>query len=508
MEGITKVFPGVRANDRINIEVLPGEIHALLGENGAGKSTLINILTGLARPDEGRILLDGQPVEISSARAAIDLGIGVVHQHFMLVPTFSVVQNVALGLYKDWNPDPRLEGLAGEITAVANRLGVELAPWAVTETLPLGTRQKVEILKALHRGARLLVLDEPTAVLVPQEVTELFATLRSMVESGLSVIFITHKMEEVMAVCDRVTVLREGRVVGTWKSADTSPVELAERMVGRKVAFHIEKKEVAPGKPLLEIEDLTVEAEDGRKLLDKIDLTLREGEIVGIAGVDGNGQRELMEVLFGLRRPVSGGFRIEGREASRWSPRDMITNNIGRIPEDRQGMGLIMDMTIGENLILERFRRPPFSRKGFLDRRSIRKSIGDLIQRHDIRPPVPEIRIKNLSGGNQQKVIVARELLEEPKVLIAVNPTRGLDVGATEFVHQTLLRCRERGSAILLISSELREILSLSDRIAALYEGRIQGVVEGQEADPAQLGLWMTGGSQAQSEAAGTEIPQ
>lgn len=508
MEGITKVFPGVRANDRITFEVLPGEVHALLGENGAGKTTLMNVLAGLARPDEGRILLSGRSVEIPSARAAMELGIGVVHQHFMLVPTFSVVQNFAMGLHGGWNPQLRLRELAEEILAVAKRLGVKVNPWAEMETLPLGDRQKVEILKALHRGARLLVLDEPTAVLVPQEVTELFATLRSMVERGVSVILITHKLEEVMAVTDRVTVLRLGRVVGTWQTQETSTAELAERMVGRKVTFDIEKGEAAPGRAILEIEGLTLDAEDGRRLLDDIDLTLREAEIVGIAGVDGNGQRELMEVLFGLRRPSSGGFRIGGREASGWSPLDMITNHVGRIPEDRHGMGLIMDMTTGENLILERFQKAPFQRRGFLKRRSIRRKINELVHTYDIRPPVPEILVKNLSGGNQQKLIVARELLEEPRVLVAVNPTRGLDVGATEFVHQTLLRRRQLGSAILLISSELSEILSLSDRIAALYEGRIQGIVEGKNADPATLGLWMMGGSSASSPASAMKAPR
>ncbi|MEE8109874.1 MAG: ABC transporter ATP-binding protein [bacterium] len=493
MEEITKVFPGVVANDRVTFEVAPGEVHALLGENGAGKTTLMNVLTGLYHPDGGRIYLDGRRVRIPSPKAAIREGIGMVHQHFMLVPTFSVVQNVAMGLRESRNPMLHLDRLAEEVRNLARRFKMDLNPWAITETLSLGTRQKIEILKALYRKARLLILDEPSAVLTPQEFTELARSLRALVEEGVSIIFISHKLEEVMKVTDRVTVLRQGQVVDTVRTAETSPPELARMMVGRPVVFDFAKAESEPGPPVLEVQEVSVEDDDGLSLLKDMSLVVRRGEILGIAGVDGNGQRELAEVIFGLRTPRSGTVRIQGEDIRGWTPRDLTAQSVGRVPEDRHGMGLILGLTVRENLLLERFQERPFCRWGFLNGRAIEEQSHRLIRDHDIRPPSQNLSIAALSGGNQQKVIIARVMLKPPDLLIAMNPTRGLDVGATEFVYKKLLEQREKGSAILFISSELSEIMSLSDRIAVLYEGRIQGEVAGAEADELTLGLWMAG---------------
>ncbi len=493
MEEITKVFPGMIANDRVTLEVAAGEVHALLGENGAGKTTLMNILTGLYHPDGGKISLDGREVSIPSPKAAIRLGIGMVHQHFMQVPPFSVVQNVAMGMRESKNPVLRLDRLAEEIREMAARFKLELDPWAITETLPLGTRQKVEILKALHRKARLLILDEPSAVLTPQEFEELSRILRTLVDEGVSMVFISHKLEEVMQVTDRVTVMRQGKVIDTLRTADTSPAELAQMMVGRPVVFEFSKSEREPGEPVLELEGLRVEDDDGLIALKGASLSVRRGEILGIAGVDGNGQRELTEVIFGLRKPASGSVRIHGRDISGWSPRDLTDKGVGRIPEDRHGMGLIPALTVRENLHLERFQNVPFTRRGFLRGKVIEENSRRLVRSHDIRPQSTGIRVGALSGGNQQKVIVARVMMEAPDLLIAMNPTRGLDVGAAAFVYETFLERREKGGAILLISSELSEIMSLSDRIAVLCEGRIQGEVAGAEADELMLGLWMAG---------------
>ena len=493
MEEITKVFPGVVANDRVTFEVAPGEVHALLGENGAGKTTLMNVLTGLYRPDGGKIYMDGREVRIPSPKAAIREGIGMVHQHFMLVPTFSVVQNVAMGLRETRNPMLHLDRLADEVRTLAERFKMDLDPQAITELLPLGTRQKIEILKALYRKARLLILDEPSAVLTPQEFAELARTLRTLVEEGVSIVFISHKLEEVMKVTDRVTVLRQGQVVETVRTAETSPSELARMMVGRPVVFDFAKAERLPGPPVLELEEVCVEDDHGVVLLNDLSLVVRRGEILGIAGVDGNGQRELAEVIFGLGTPRSGTVRVKGEDIRGWTPRDLTARSVGRIPQDRHGMGLILDLTVRENLLLERFHEQPFCRRGFLKGRVIEEQSRSLIRDYDIRPPSQTLSIAALSGGNQQKVIFARVMFKPPDLLIAMNPTRGLDVGATEFVYKKILEQREKGSAILFISSELSEIMSLSDRIAVLYEGRIQGEVAGPEADELTLGLWMAG---------------
>ncbi|MFQ5691466.1 MAG: ABC transporter ATP-binding protein [Nitrospinota bacterium] len=493
MEEITKVFPGVVANDRVTFEVAPGEVHALLGENGAGKTTLMNILTGLYHPDGGRIFLDGREVSIPSPKAAIRLGIGMVHQHFMLVPPFSVVQNVAMGLRETRSPTLKFDRLAEDIRKLAARFRLDLDPWAVTETLPLGTQQKVEILKALYRKARLLILDEPSAVLTPQEFEELSQILRALVDNGVSIIFISHKLEEVMSVTDRLTVLRGGRVIDTVRTADTSLPELAQMMVGRPVVFEFPKSEREPGETVLELDDVSVQDDKGLTALRGASLKVRRGEILGVAGVDGNGQRELAELIFGLREPASGTVRIEGKDIRGWGPRDLTARSVGRIPEDRQGMGLMLSLTVKENLILERFQEPPFCRRGFLSKRAIEGESRRLIWEHDIRPPSQNLAVGSLSGGNQQKVIIARVMMQPPDLLIAMNPTRGLDVGATEFVYKTLLEQREKGAAILFISSELSEIMSLSDRIVVLYEGRIQGETTGADADELTLGLWMAG---------------
>jgi simple sugar transport system ATP-binding protein len=493
MEEITKVFPGVIANDRVTFEVTKGEVHALLGENGAGKTTLMNILTGLYHPDGGRIFLEGQEVHIPSPKVAIHLGIGMVHQHFMLVPPFSVVQNVAMGLRETKNPTLQLDRLAEEIRKLAARFNLDLDPWAITETLPLGTRQKIEILKALHRKARLLILDEPSAVLTPQEFEELSQILRALVDEGVSIVFISHKLEEVMKVTDRVTVLRQGEVVDTVRTADTSPPELAQMMVGRQVVFDFPKSEGTPGDVILELNNTTIEGDHGLPTLKDISLSVRQGEILGIAGVDGNGQRELTEVLFGLRQPSSGTVRLHAEDICGWGPRDLTAHHVGRIPEDRHGMGLMLGLTVKENLLLERFQNPPFTRHGFLNARAIEEQGRQLIDTFDIRPPSLALSVGTLSGGNQQKVIFARAMMKPPDLLVAMNPTRGLDVGAAAFVYENILERREQGAAILLISSELSEIMSLCDRIVVLYEGSVQGEVSGKDADELTLGLWMAG---------------
>ncbi len=493
MEDISKVFPGVIANDHVNFEVERGEVHALLGENGAGKTTLMNILTGLYHPDRGRIHLDGQEVSIPSPKAAIRHGIGMVHQHFMLVPPFSVVQNVAMGLRETKSPVLKLEQLAEEIRTLAARFKLDLDPWAVTETLPLGTRQKVEILKALYRKARLLILDEPSAVLTPQEFEELSQILRALVDNGVSIVFISHKLEEVMQVTDRVTVLRQGRVVDTVRTSETSTADLAQMMVGRPVVFDFPKSDREPGEVVLELENVRVTDENGLAALKGASLAVRRGEILGIAGVDGNGQRELAEVVFGLRRPSAGTVRIHGEDISAWNPRDLTKHAVGRIPEDRHGMGLMLGLTVRENLHLERFQNHPFTRKGFLAGKVIEENSHQLIRRFDIRPPSPGLTAGALSGGNQQKVIFARVMMEAPDVLVAMNPTRGLDVGAAAFVYETILDRREQGAAVLLLSGELSEIMSLSDRVLVIYEGGFQGEVPGADADELTIGLWMAG---------------
>ena len=493
MRGIVKRFPGVVANDHVDFEVRAGEIHALLGENGAGKSTLMKILYGMYRPDAGEILIDGERVRFRSPLDAIRRGIGMVHQHFMLVEPFTVAENVALGLPSSRRFVNDLDRVAARIRELAGLYGFRVDPNAYVWQLSVGEQQRVEILKVLYRGASVLILDEPTAVLTPQEVEGLFRTLRRMKEEGHAIVFISHKLNEVLSISDRITVLRGGRVVGTIPAADATREELARMMVGREVVFRLERLEVEPGEVMLEIRDLWAMGDRGVPALRGVDLEVRAGEIVGLAGVSGNGQRELAEVIVGLRRPTRGRIRIGGTDVTGWSPAELIRLGLSYIPEERMRDGGVPEFSVEDNLVLKDHPFPPFSRGIFLNFPEIARYAERLIGDFDIRTPSRRTPLKSLSGGNIQKLILARELSRSPKVLIAAQPTRGLDVSATEYVRRRILEQRERGTATLLISDDLDEILSLSDRIAVIYEGRIMGVVRTEEADIEELGLMMAG---------------
>jgi simple sugar transport system ATP-binding protein len=493
MINITKQFPDVLANDRISFGVEKGSVHALLGENGAGKSTLMNILYGLVEPDEGEIRVGGERIRISSPKDALDAGIGMVHQEFMLIPALSVVENVVLGVDDGKGPLLDLKSAEGQIRDLASRYSFKIDPRAKVADLSVGEQQRIEILKALFRGAKILVLDEPTAVLTPQETRELFGIIRTLSEQQHTVIFISHKLNEVMEVSDRVTVLRDGRVVATLSTSETNPHQLARLMVGREVAFETSKKQMAPGPVMLEVKDLVVNDRRGLRAVAGVSLDVRAGEILGIAGVDGNGQTELVEAVTGLRSAESGRIMALGRDSTGASVRSLVESGMAHVPASRGQMGLILDMCLYENLILETYYKPPFSRGIFLDQAKVLEHARQLIDQYDIRTPNEEMRVRLLSGGNQQKVILARELSRTPKVLIAMHPTRGLDVGATEYVHSQMVAERERGCAVLLISVELEEIMDLSDRIAVMYEGRIVGIMDRREADIEEIGLLMAG---------------
>ncbi len=496
LEQITKTFGAFVANDHIDLQVEQGSIHALLGENGAGKTTLMNILCGLYRPDSGQIYLQDQPVEISSPAAAIQQGIGMIHQHFMLVPQLSVAENIILGTQFSLKLD--LQQTGTQIQRMSETYGLAVDPGAQVWTLPVGAQQRVEILKALYREASVLVLDEPTAVLTPSEVQALFRILRQLAQEGHTIIFISHKLEEVMQICDAVTVLRRGQVMATTPISDTSPRQLAELMVGRSVSFELDKAPAHPQEVVLEVEDL--EALDDRDLpaLNGISFQLRGGEILGIAGVDGNGQRELAEVIAGLREIRGGQVTLQGNLISHKVRQQDLP--LGFIPEDRRKMGLILDFTVGYNLILKMFQKLPFCRRFFLDRQRIEENASQAIQAFDIRVADRRVKVGQLSGGNQQKVVLAREVSGEPALLIAMQPTRGLDVGATEYVQQCLLAERDRGAAILYISTELEEVLAISDRIAVIYRGQFLQILEGATATREHVGWLMAGGQGSTTE--------
>lgn len=498
LKGIVKRFPGVLANDHIDLTLYPGEIHALLGENGAGKSTLMNILYGLIAPDEGSILIRGEPVTLRSPADAIARGIGMVHQHFMLIPVMTVAENVMLGQESTRGRfflDTRR--VSERIRELSARYGLEVDPDALVQHLPVGVQQRVEIIKVLYRDAQILILDEPTAVLTPQEVEELFAILRNLVKSGHSLLFITHKLKEALSLADRITVVRQGRVVGTRRPEETSEEELAAMMVGRDVVLSVEKAPARPGKPVLTVDNLWVESDQGQPAVRGVSFEVRAGEILGIAGVQGNGQTELMEALFGLRKPYAGRILIDGHEVTGASPRQLAEMGVGYIPEDRQRDGLILPFPVAENLVLNRYHQPPYSQRGVLQRDQIRENAEQLVKAFDIRASSVQVPVQTLSGGNQQKVIAARELSRPIKLLLASQPTRGLDVGSIEYIHKQIVEARDRGAAVVVVSTELDEILSLSDRIAVLYRGRVVGLLESREADRTQLGLLMTGGSVA-----------
>jgi simple sugar transport system ATP-binding protein len=501
MRGIVKRFPGVVANDGTDLVVERGEIHALLGENGAGKSTLMKILFGLYHADDGEVRVDGQPVRFSGPRDAVNAGLGMVHQHFMLIPQFTVAENVILG--SEGNTTFYLDrGAASRrVTEIADAYGLRVDAEARVGDLPVGMQQRVEILRALYQGGRTLILDEPTALLTPQEVEELYSILNKLRADGGTIVFITHKLGEVAAISDRVTVIRRGRTVGTKRTAETTVPELAEMMVGRRVVLHVDRSPARPTEPVLVAEDLVVTGPHGGRLLDGLSLSIRRGEIVGICGVEGNGQTELVEALAGLCRPDQGRVLLKGRDVTGANPRALRRAGLSYIPEDRHGRGLVLPFSLTENVLLGNAEDPPFSHGGRINYPYTEKLTARLMREFDVRGPSPETPAGSLSGGNQQKLICARELHRQPDVLLAIQPTRGLDVGAIEFVHKQLILERDQNRAVLLISFDLDEVLDLSDQVLVIYAGRIVGSFASGTASRPELGLLM-GGQSAHATAA------
>ncbi|MBP9501578.1 MAG: ABC transporter ATP-binding protein [Candidatus Promineofilum sp.] len=492
--GITKQFPGVLANDRIHLTLRRGEILAMLGENGAGKSTLMNILYGLYTPDAGEIHIKGEQVTLHSPGDAIARGVGMVHQHFQLVPVMTVAENVILGAevtrmggYIDKREANR------RVRELSEQYGLEIDPTAVVEDLPVGLQQRVEIIKALYRHADILILDEPTAVLTPQEANELFEIMHELAGRGVSIIFITHKLKEVLAVSDRIVVLRGGRGVGEALPAESTEASLAEMMVGRKVILQVDKEEANPGKVVLKIEDLEVMDDRKHKVVKGLNLEVRAGEILAVAGVQGNGQREFVEALTGLRPIVKGHITIDGEDTTHFIPRKISELDVAHIPEDREKHGLVMPYSIADNMVLNRYFHSPFSRRGVLNREAIAENGRNLVKKYDVRTPSIETHAGSLSGGNKQKVIVAREFSRPVKLLIANQPTRGIDVGSIEFIHNQIVAQRDAGVAVLLVSAELDEVLSLADRVAVMFDGHIVKTLPIEEAGREYVGLLMAG---------------
>lgn len=500
LEKITKRFGTFVANDNINLSVDAGTIHAILGENGAGKTTLMNIISGLYQPDDGKIYLAEKPIKITSPKEAIQLGIGMIHQHFMLIPQLTVTENIILGIEQSWRLNLRQK--QQEITALSQAYGLEIDPTAKVENLPVGAQQRVEILKVLYRQAKLLILDEPTAVLTPPEVTSLINILRQLAAAGNTIIFISHKLEEVMHLGDAVTVLRRGKVVATTTTKTATSQQLAELMVGREVALHVQKSPASPGKIVLSVEGLQVTDNRGITAVRDISFQLQAGEILGIAGVDGNGQRELADAIAGLRTIKQGKIEFLAPPLHPLKrgelPLSFFTRGarkiIGYIPEDRQKMGLVMQFNIAQNLILKAFYKLPFCRQFLLQKNAIKNHAQTAMQAFDIRATGENIKVSQLSGGNQQKVVLARELAGEPALIIAMQPTRGLDVGATEAVHRRLLTERDRGAAILYISTELEAVMAMSDRLAVIYRGEFVAILDAQTATLQEIGLLMAQG--------------
>ena len=502
IDGVTKRFPGVVANADINLELRRGEIHCLLGENGAGKSTLMNVVYGLYQPDEGTVEVAGREARFSSSADAIAAGIGMVHQHFQLVPVLTVAENIILGREMTHGLALDMDGARERVRDLGHRYGLYVEPDARVGDLSVGAQQRVELLKALYRDAEILILDEPTAVLTPQEVDEFFDVVRALVRAGKSVIFITHKLKEVLAVADTVTVLRGGRVVGRADPAESSVQTLATMMVGREVAFEVAKRPAEPGDVVLDVRGLAVADDRAHRAVQEIDLQVRAGEILGIAGVEGNGQRELVEAIAGMRPVLAGDILLGETSIVGFSPRRVEELGVGHVPEDRSKHGLVGPYSIMDNLVLNRYNRPPFSRRFILNRSALQRNAEDLVQRFDVRTPGVDVPVSNLSGGNQQKVIVARELSVDLRLLLVAQPTRGLDVGSIQFIHEQIVAKRDEGTAVLLVSAELDEILSLADRIAVLYRGRIVDLMDRAVATRERLGLAMAGSSAHEQEVA------
>jgi len=500
-KGITKKFPGVLANDKVDFDLRKGEIHALLGENGAGKSTLMNILYGLYHPEAGEVFVNGSKMELNSPRDAIHHGIGMVHQHFMLIPVFTVTENIMLGAETDHrnksNENPLVKLDRGEVAQkvrdLSHQYGLDVDPNAIVGDLPVGVQQRVEIVKALYRNASILILDEPTAVLTPQEAEDLFRIMHELTEQGVSIIFITHKLKEVLKVADRITVMRAGRVVGTAKPKDSSEQSLAEMMVGREVILTVMKKPAQPAEEVLKVKGLYVKDVRGLETVRDVSFEVRAGEVLGIAGVQGNGQTELAEALTGLRPIESGRFLLAGKDLTGQPPRPITEAGLAHIPEDRQRHGLVLSYTVADNMVLCDYYQPRFSKGIVIQQNQVDDNAAKLIKNYDIRTPSAFVSAGKLSGGNQQKVIVARELSRPVKLVIASQPTRGLDVGSIEYIHKEIIAMRDRGVAVLLVSAELDEIMSLADRIAVMYRGQIVATVNRKDASREQLGLLMAG---------------
>jgi len=494
LRGITKQFPGVLANDDVSLTARSGKVLALIGENGAGKSTLMNVLSGLYTPDAGEILIDGVVQSFHDPGDAIQAGIGMVHQHFMLVPVFSVWENVVLGVEPIKGPGlmNRKEAQT-EVRDISERYGLAVDPDALVEDLPVGIQQRVEIIKVLLRGAKILVFDEPTAVLTPQEVDEFFGIVAELKGRGATIIFITHKLKEALAIADDITVLRGGKVAGHADPATATPELLASMMVGRDIDLVVDKTESEPGREVLQLHDVKMVDEYGRALLDKVSLTVRAGEIVGVAGIQGNGQTELVEAITGLLPIDSGRIEMLGTDITHFSPRQRHQAGIAHVPEDRNHLGMIGAFTISENLVLDSYYAAPFSRRGILDRSAIRDSATQLVEDFDVRPPIIENTGGALSGGNAQKMIVAREFSRDVPLVLCAQPTRGIDVGSIEYIHEQIVRKRDEGKAILIVSTELDEIFALSDRILIMYDGRIVAERKASETTPTEVGLYMAG---------------
>ncbi len=498
MLNITKEFPGVKANDNITLQVEAGEIHALLGENGAGKSTLMSVLFGLYHPEEGQIKVRGKEMTIANPNVATNLGIGMVHQHFKLVHNFTVTENIVLG------NEPKLFGgrvnikkAAKRVEELSNRYNLHVDPYAKIEDISVGMQQRVEILKMLYRDAEILIFDEPTAVLTPQEINHLMDIMKQLAAEGKSIIVITHKLKEIKAIANRCTIIRKGKGIGTVDVSQTSELELAELMVGRQVNFTIDKTAPNPTTPMLEISNLTVKNNRGLLGLKNVDLTLRAGEILGIAGIEGNGQSELIEAITGLRKIESGMIKLDGKQIEKLSVRQRTESGIGHIPEDRHKHGLVLEASLEDNFILQTYYKEPFSAAGLLKRKDILEQSEMLIYRFDVRSSQRSATItRGMSGGNQQKAIIAREVIRQPKLLIAAQPTRGLDVGAIEYIHHELIAHRDAGYAVLLISLELDEVLNVSDRIAVLFEGEVVGTLNAADTNEQEIGMYMSGSKQ------------